>query len=180
MPYLHWATSGKLLESRSKLMDALSDHIKNRNYERPSGTEIGKLDIPDKMKLMAMFLYPINDRCLHVRRTLDQFYYSTLPEADSRTTDQVVYKFAMKQSQKQEEKDKLRKEKDEETRQKMTQGSIRSYKGGMSNSSGSETSERTRGNGAQIENPEPLWDPPKVLMVNQLWLWVINGGRSNI
>jgi hypothetical protein len=24
---------------------------------------------------------------------------------------------------------------------------------------------------------EPDWDPPKVMMMNQLWMWVIDGGK---
>jgi hypothetical protein len=141
--------------------------MKNQGYQRPSGAIIDTLKIPDKMKLMATFLYPVNDRCLHVRRTLDQFYYSTLPEADRRTIDQVVYKFAMKQSRKQEKEQEeaaeRQRKKDEEARRKMTQGSNRSYKGGKSetiqrsNTSNFDTEEGTLEKGAQSENGEPRW-----------------------
>lgn len=127
-----------------------------------------------------MSIDPIHDRCLHVRRTLDQFYYNTLPEANSRTTSQVVYKFAKKQTLKQEGKYKPQSVNDEETGQKMTQGSARSHKGDPPeknqrfNGLVSTSDERTQGKGAQVEN----WDPPKVLMVDQLWLWVIDNSQS--
>ncbi|KAH0562694.1 hypothetical protein GP486_002637 [Trichoglossum hirsutum] len=140
MPYLHWATSGDHLKKRSELIKNLDKAFKDPNYQRPSYQEILKEDpelegpAKTKMRLMRAFLHPENDCCLHIRQTLDQFYYSTLTDVDARTEDQVVYKFAKKQAKKEAE----------------------------------------GGNEAEIS-----WDPPKVLMVNQLWMWVV-GGRTVI
>jgi hypothetical protein len=168
MPYIHWATSGGVIDDERNLIRSLARaFIKTKNYHRPSYEEIDKLEIVPTLKMMKAFLFPENDRCLHVRRTLDQFYYSTLPQdlADQRTKDQVVYRFAMKQQKKLEEAREAKKRTLEaagmEAAEKETRNSsyddTKSYKDEI------------------VEQPE--WSPPKVMMVNQLWMWVIDGGK---
>jgi len=176
MPFLHWATSGRSFDERSALIETLSKEFKDPNYRRPSAQVIKLLEVePEgkefskfKRRLMRAFLHPDQhnpdkkDRYLHVRRTLDQFYYSTLPDADARTTDQVVYKFAMKQHQK------------ERKRRSHEEHKVRFL-------------EKENGFTEQPNEIEPQiethdhhkshipWDLPKVIMVNQLWMWVLKG-----
>ena len=83
MPYLNWATEGE----RTKL-----NHIIEEVTNQPS------LDVKEILakvdryeKLLWVYLY--NEHPLHVRRTLDQFYYSTLRETETRDVDQVPYKY---------------------------------------------------------------------------------------
>jgi hypothetical protein len=134
-----------------------------------------------KLKIMKAFLFPENDRCLHIRRTLDQFYYSTLPQAvaDERTIDQVVYRFAMKQQQKHCE-EKAR----NSTRKTLKITETKSGKTSFDDRNSLESQkiqvvmqEIREQQEMEEALEEPDWDPPKVMMVNQLWMWVIDGGK---
>ncbi|KAH7323516.1 hypothetical protein BKA65DRAFT_510978 [Rhexocercosporidium sp. MPI-PUGE-AT-0058] len=175
MPYVHWATSGNLMTERNTIIRSLGKAFKIEGYHRPKYEDVDKLNIAPKLKLMKAFLFPENDRCLHVRRTLDQFYYSTLPQAlaDERTTDQVVYRFAMKQQKNHSEEVR----KSERSRSKITEEGL----GKASfDDRGSPRSQKIQVVEQEIreqpnKNDEPPWDPPKVMMVNQLWMWVIDG-----
>lgn len=99
MPYLHWAASGDTLDCKNALIKELSTvEFHRRDYKRPTPEQIEAFeDVSIDMKLMRAFLYPSGDRCLHVPKTLNQYYYSTLLDADESLEDQVVYKYAMKQ-----------------------------------------------------------------------------------
>jgi hypothetical protein len=180
MPYLHWTTSGDDLDHRNFVINELAEKFRDPGYKRPTPEDIeAENEKTMKMKILRAFLHPTNDRCLHIRRTLDQYYYSTLPDADERTVDQVVYKFAKKQHNKQIEEAARAKE---EEKKRATERRERS-KWEMSESSlGSSRSFPRRG--MEFEDPEEedkkrvdvSWDPPKVMMVNQLWMWIIDGG----
>lgn len=175
MPYIHWATSGNLMTERNTLIRSLAKAFKIEGYHRPKYEVVDKMDIAPKLKMMKAFLFPENDRCLHIRRTLDQFYYSTLPQAlaDERTTDQVVYRFAMKQQQKHVEEARKSEKKiskiTEEEPGKASFDDRESLKSQKIQIIEQEIREQ------QKRNEEPPWDPPKVMMVNQLWMWVIDG-----
>jgi hypothetical protein len=182
MPYLHWATSGARLDRRIALIRELADEFRDPLYKRPTAEEIeAKEDDTIKMKIMRAFLDPKkNDRCLHVRRTLDQYYYSTLTDADERTVSQVVYKFAKKQhcrkiqeaeKTKQEEK-KRKAEWMDRTKWDKSELSLRSSRSRVD----PEIEARVFGI-QEAKQAEASWDPPKVMMVNQLWMWIIDGGR---
>lgn len=97
MPFLHWATSGVDFKHRDLVIKQLAEQFKDSDYQRPSLDEINQLESLPKMRVLRAFLHPAQDSCLHIRRTLDQYYYSTVEDADERTEDQVVYKFAKKQ-----------------------------------------------------------------------------------
>ncbi|CZR66557.1 uncharacterized protein PAC_16458 [Phialocephala subalpina] len=179
MPYIHWATSGNLMTERNTLIRSLAKAFKAKDYHRPDYEEVDKMKIPPKLKMMKAFLFPENDRCLHIRRTLDQFYYSTLPQAlaDERTIDQVVYRFATKQQQKyREEKARGAKRKTPKTTEtesgKTSFDDRNSLKSRTIQVATKEIHEQQEGD---EELDEPDWDPPKVMMVNQLWMWVIDG-----
>jgi len=185
MPYLHWATSGKDFDERTDLIKELAEAFEDRNYRRKSAKEIEILE-PEpegqqfsklKKRMMRAFLHPDKvtdpnkkDRYLHIRRTLDQFYYSTLPDADARTQDQVVYKFAMKQHEKKEKHDLNGQE---QNKNEMMNGNYAlDYSEKSKKSSEKELHTDSSGDN-HIDDIS--WVPPKVLMVNQLWMWVLNG-----
>lgn len=159
------------------MIRSLAKAFKIEGYHRPEYDEVNKMDIAPKLKMMKAFLFPENDRCLHIRRTLDQFYYSTLPQAlaDERTIDQVVYRFAMKQQQKhleeaRQSERKISKITEEEPGKASfdDRDSLKSQKIQIIEREFREQQKR---------NEEPPWDPPKIMMVNQLWMWVIDGGK---
>jgi hypothetical protein len=164
MPYLHWATSGNGLDHRNTVIKELAEKFRNPFYRRPTPEEIEEeCEKTTKMKILRAFLHPTNDRCLHIRRTLDQYYYSTLIDADERTVDQVVYKFAKKQHQRKlEETARAKQEEIERGKWERSESSFRSSR------SGAEVEDEKRA--------EVPWDPPKVMMVNQLWMWIIDSG----
>jgi hypothetical protein len=153
MPYLHWTASENSLQKWTKLIIELSK--KNR---RPTPEEIEELEkvegLEPKEKLMRAYLHPVKDRCLHIRRTLDQLYYSAIPEATHRTVDQVVVKFARKQQRMKEDREAKRSEKDQEM--------------------GGETAKNL---GQSESREQRSWTPPRIMMVNQWWMWKINGGK---
>jgi hypothetical protein len=168
MPFLHWATGGVYMTEEDILIRSLTKAFKIEGYCRPSHTDVDKMDIHPNLKIMKAFLFPDNDRCLHIPRTLDQFYYGALSQArtDKKTIDQVVYRFAMKQHHSQVEEERQRERKGDRfvENDSMREFSIEdnwSFKRQM-------FEKRSEG---------PPWDPPKIMMVNQLWMWIVDGGN---
>jgi hypothetical protein len=209
------------------VIEELAQAFKTPNYKRQSSEEIHKLDCPQKIKIMKQYLFPLNDRCLHIRRTLDQFYYSTLPGVDARTSDQVVYRFAEKQRKKLEADMETKKHEEVEVQNAKSklEGMAQKAQAEEERKSQDELREleqveesrvfdpldvlekgpqititpikpntlhQSRGLGNDIvEGPSvvekvekekvpdelKLWQKPKILMVNQLWMWVIDGGK---
>lgn len=192
MPYLHWATSGPKFDHRNAVIKKLAEDFKDPDYQRPSCEEIRNTEVSPKMQVLRAFLHPAKDSCLHIRRTLDQYYYSTV-DADERTEDQVVYKFAKKQHNRIIEEDKkaeIRRRKKEEERleERERERNLRERKGSRGGSSMEfevVEVEYNTDSDEESENPyrkrrEPPWDPPKVMMVNQLWMWIIDGGGAHV
>jgi len=188
MPYLHWTTSGDDFDHRNAVIKELTEKFKDPGYKRPMAEDIEALGwTSTEIKLIRAFLQPKNDRCLHIRRTLDQYYYSTSTAADERTVDQIVYKFAMKQHRKQleeaERAQQAMKIREREWREDMkwettkwdsAESSSHSGRSRVATASDS-TGRRTRHEQGE-RRVEASWDPPKVIMVNQLWMWIIDGG----
>ena len=56
--------------------------------------ELAKMNCPTDEKLIKAYLF--DNRSLHVRRTLDQFYYYTLKSTDRRDGDQVLSRYTEK------------------------------------------------------------------------------------
>jgi hypothetical protein len=188
MPFLHWATSGPSFDHRSAVIKQLAEEFKDPDYERPSIEQIKALETSTKMRILQAFLHPVADSCLHIRRTLDQYYYSTIADADERTSDQVVYKFAKKQHEKvmEEEKKALerrKKKKREERRMRRRPSKVsrRSSSGSFGLSEIEIEMESEIDSDREMQMPygkqQASWDPPKIMMVNQLWMWIIDGGE---
>jgi hypothetical protein len=151
MPYLHWETSGDAFDHKNALIKELSTvEFHRRDYERPTPEEIEACgDVFTDMKLMRAFLHPSGDRCLHVPKTLNQYYYSTLLDADESFEDQVAYKYAMKQHKIYSEAEVQQKEQQMRRMREMRESIM------LDPSS----------NNSYAALPVPSWAPPKVIMV---------------
>src|SRR6266480_6620947 len=96
-PYLHWDTYGSV-RARNNLVRARMS-MKN---------SAPILDIPESvmqqisLEHMMIWQYVINDANLplHIRRTLDQFGFSTLEDTTTRDADQVIFKCTRARRQK--------------------------------------------------------------------------------
>jgi hypothetical protein len=169
MPYLHWAVSGESLNYRNALVSEVIENARDPGYIRPTPEEIEQMEHSVDMKILRAFLLPAYDRCLHVPKTLNQYYYSTLTDVDESFRDQVVYKFAMKRHENRMEE--LARAKEEEKARRVRLRESRRWER-------DEVSSETRSgswNGRLVvdvdpeeEDPrrlEPSWDPPKIIMV---------------
>lgn len=166
------------------MIKELAKKFKDGPYRRPLIEDIEEKETTTKMKILRAFLHPDKDRCLHIRRTLDQYYYSTLTDADERTNDQVVYRFAMKQHKRilEEEMEAKNREKERERdrRENMKYDGYDQSESSRHSSWVHVEEDDTDDSGIpgdQAEEKEPSWNPPKVMMVNQLWMWIIDGGK---
>jgi hypothetical protein len=87
MPYLHWETEENVNEMKRIIKQhemaksgKLSDGQNDTEYEKSS----------DYLKLQELVqAYLDNKHPLHIRRTLDQYYYHTLKNTDVRDADQT-------------------------------------------------------------------------------------------
>jgi len=80
MPYIHWETEKKL--------DEMKEIIRNpKDKSNHKDQELGKYK-----KLIQAYLNEEeeDDHPLHIRRTLDQYYYTTLQNTTALDKDQVV------------------------------------------------------------------------------------------
>jgi hypothetical protein len=105
-----------------------------------------------EQKLIWQYLFSSADLPLHIRRTLDQFGYPILEDTNERDLDQVVFKWA------KDATDKLRK---------------RLEKSGVGPFNAQLQTRPSIGDNLIMGE-----DAYKVLMVDQLWCWIINEGES--
>jgi hypothetical protein len=86
MPYLHFETDTKQVKM-------------NEAIKRVTNASSGGTQIPDPLtdsideKLIRAYLRPTSDwqtPSLHIRRTLDQYFYTTLDNTNARDRDQVL------------------------------------------------------------------------------------------
>jgi hypothetical protein len=189
MPYLHWATTGPKFDRRNAVIKTLAKQFKDPDYQRSSCEEITQTEVSQEMRVLRAFLYPVGDSCLHIQGTLDQYYYSTVDDADDWTEDQVVYRFAKKQHHRMQEEGKKaevrRKKKEQERlRERERERHLREGNGSRGGSSMDFEVESNADSNKESNNPyqnkrDPSWDPPKVMAVNQLWMWIIDGGKDH-
>jgi hypothetical protein len=185
MPYLHWETSGDGLNYSNPITKEILMNNRDRLCEEPLDPDIAERDVSSDMEILRTFLNPTeNDCCLHIGRTLDQYSTNILAEgAERQFEEQVVYKFAKRQHNKrmEQELDRKERERERERERETNRRERRSFETECSNYSNGKgkVSEIDRDSGTHDEERlEPSWNPPKVLMVNQLWVWVIDSGWS--
>ncbi|RDL33135.1 uncharacterized protein BP5553_08574 [Venustampulla echinocandica] len=87
MPYLNWATE----DERKKLNRIIKEVTEANQSSNNSGPNVAS-DKPDRYERLV-WKYVYDEHPLHVRRTLDQSYYSTLHSTETRDVDQIPYKY---------------------------------------------------------------------------------------
>lgn len=186
MPYLHWATTGDGFNHQNAVINKVTERCRDSNYTRPTPEDIeaeGETNITTK--LIRAFLIPRNDRCLHIRKTLHQYYYSTSTVDDERTVNQIVYKFATKQHRRklleaeraQREIDIWKRGRADRMKWEALETMISEKAEPSSHSRRSCEATREDQEVMVMDRHEPPWDPPKVIIVDQLWMWIIDGSR---
>ncbi|KAK4247358.1 ankyrin repeat-containing domain protein [Corynascus novoguineensis] len=86
MPYLHW----ELQSQHTKLNDITKTPGKRESYREDIFNRREK-NLSNAEKLYSVYLD--EEHPLHVRRTLDQFYYHTLPDTKERDNDQTGIRY---------------------------------------------------------------------------------------
>jgi hypothetical protein len=97
-----------------------------KHYQKTTLDNVTQTSAAEDEKLVQAYLASQNHR-LHIRRTLDQFYYLGMEDTEDRDTNQVVQRYALKGLDKID------------------------------------------------ENHTDLLLQSKLIMVDQLWLWVLGG-----
>lgn len=157
LPYLHFDSYKRLIRRRQLILERLG-----RGRAQPTPEDIAKVD---SIELQVIWEFLGHDPPINCRRTLDQYGYPSLRDTRARDDDQMLYKLT-------KERDHMHGE-----------GSSNMYAHSSSSRQGSYGSgrswrERTGGLGNAPEEPSAEIDADKVLngnvlMVDQMWLWVI-------
>ena len=94
MPYLHWETEDNLDEMK----EIIKDHEMAKSGKPTDGkNDTRKKKSSDYFKLQGLVRAYLDDKHpLHIRRTLDQFYYHTLKDTDVRDKDQTGSRYHRK------------------------------------------------------------------------------------
>ncbi|KAL1967139.1 hypothetical protein VTN77DRAFT_3430 [Rasamsonia byssochlamydoides] len=159
------------LERRERLQDAIE--IAERKEDGANNGAAARHE-----ELLRRYFGSGNGKGLHVSRTLDQYYYSSLPDTVRRDADQVVRRYQTRQFQEKAERERERKNAEPQSRKN------------LSGSYGADAPDRRQtsvlnNNADQIENPvresEHIgpdednndWDF-EMCMVDQLWLWIVD------
>lgn len=91
MPYLHFETDKRRQEMQAAIFRA--QHLKERGKHESRTPKLQRASTYDEMLLRAHLTS--SHVSLHVRRTLDQFFYHNI-DTQSRDKDQVVYRYQCK------------------------------------------------------------------------------------
>lgn len=101
MPFLHWDLEEEIDRLKQILQKKNSLRKGQETIEAPEAEDMVKRkDLNGTEKLYWMYLD--QKRPLHARRTLDQFYYHTLPNTDERDRDQTALRHFRKQKASEE------------------------------------------------------------------------------
>jgi hypothetical protein len=85
MPYLHWDTEDNVNETK----DIIRQHVTKDKRESENESEASKKSHDYRKNQELVNAYLDDKHPLHIRRTLDQFYYHTLKNTDARDKDQA-------------------------------------------------------------------------------------------
>ncbi|OAR00700.1 hypothetical protein LLEC1_07215, partial [Akanthomyces lecanii] len=157
-PYLHFDTYKRLLRRRTLILQRLS-----QGRSRPVPNNVAKMD---SLEMQVIWEYLGNDPPINCRRTLDQFGYPSLRDTRSRDDDQMLYKLTKERFGMHGHQQQLH-----------SQGSSRDGSNRSGNEGGNvgwkERLTRLRGQNEEQTGEEDVLNG-NVLMVDQLWLWVID------
>jgi hypothetical protein len=158
LPYLHFDSYKRLVRRRNVILRRL-----NRGRARPIPADIAK---SDSMELQVIWEYLGHDPPINCRRTLDQYGYPSLRDTRGRDDDQMLYKLT---------KERLGHPRAEH------RGMYVHSSNGRSASYGSGSSWKERMGALEDMESEEGDDDGilngNVLMVDQLWVWVINSRK---
>ncbi|GAW25979.1 putative ankyrin repeat protein [Rosellinia necatrix] len=99
MPYLHWECQEEVKRHKS-ILDQKRDHQRGQKASQKMSAEqaISTLNGPEKL----LWIYLDEDHPLHIRRTLDQFYYPNSSDIHDRDSDQTALRYFNNQCPKDE------------------------------------------------------------------------------
>ncbi|MCJ1392284.1 hypothetical protein MMC18_005151 [Xylographa bjoerkii] len=154
LPYLHWDTY-KLLVKRRHLVKKRLEY----NRSRPVPERVAEMDLEHQVT----WIYLGRDPPFNCRRTLDQFGYPNLHDTRARDDDQMLYKMTKKQRKSSGNTPKSSKFYSRNIEEDLSDDKHRSEDEG--------------GSQGDLNSDDDILDGT-VLIVDQLWLWVINDGES--
>ncbi|KAK3170675.1 hypothetical protein OEA41_002757 [Lepraria neglecta] len=145
LPYLHWDSFGNL-QKRADIIE----RRRKQAYARPVPEDVAK---GKSLEHKLVWQYLTLDRPIHCRRTLDQYGYPSLRNTSVRDRDQILYKRTRVEPPQQSSKEPATKSKAPQLKAQPKQPPA-----------------------GQESLPSPSGDDEaaKVLMVDQLWLWIID------
>jgi hypothetical protein len=166
LPYLHFDSYKALVKRRSLIKKRIK-----QGRSRPVPQSVAKLDSLES-KVIWQFLG--HDPPLNCRRTLDQFGYPSLLDTRARDDDQMLYKMTKQRfthgedilTDKEEEKQRLA---EIEKEQEEDDESI--------HSSDFDEEEEEEEESEPEEDENDILDG-NVLMVDQLWLWIVDSATT--
>ena len=153
LPYLNWDTYRNLKRRSSLIAGRLAEArfaIDRLPQPRLSTTE---------EKIIWHYLVEPSNLPLHHRRTLDQYGYPNLRSTKTRDDDQVLYKRTKANNRRQAWAEKV------SARLKASRRHLRPDRGRVEKSAAEAT--------ATLRSE----DNSKVIMVDQLWLWITDAGQ---
>lgn len=159
LPYLHFDSYKRLIRRR----DLITQRLK-QGRSQPVPENVAK---SDSLELQVIWEYLGHDPPINCRRTLDQYEYPSLRDTRSRDDDQMLYKLTKERFAVADEKGVFT------FRQDSSNGATSGS--GRSEPSSSTNSWRERvfaGDGNDNGDVNGVLNG-NVLMVDQLWLWVI-------
>ena len=92
MPYLHWEESGIYYQMRAAIKRTRETATPGERVDAEASTTANEADVgyAKDENLLRAYLHDNQNLAVHVRRTLDQSYYSTLDDTTDRDKSQVV------------------------------------------------------------------------------------------
>ncbi|KAG8408610.1 hypothetical protein J3458_019634 [Metarhizium acridum] len=156
LPYLHFDSYKKLLRRRDTIIQRLA-----QGRAHPVPETVAK---SDSLELQVIWEYLGHDPPINCRRTLDQYAYPSLRDTRSRDDDQMLYKLTKERTPAPDTKGFAL------SKQGSSNAAI-SESGGSERSSGSSWRERLLRRDMNDDEDRVL--NGNVLMVDQLWLWVM-------
>ncbi|ESZ92794.1 putative ankyrin repeat-containing protein [Sclerotinia borealis F-4128] len=164
LPYLHFDTYKVLVKRRALVKQRIK-----QGRSRPVPQHVAKLDTQESQ---VLWQYLGHDPPINARRTLDQFGYPSLLDTRARDDDQMLYKMT-KERHIESDVDKnhsvhgisnaARKSRVTHEKEEDDEEEVDGYSGNFDS-----PSER------DMTSDDDVLDG-NILMVDQLWLWVING-----
>lgn len=145
IPYLHWDTYKRMVQRRDIIKERIA-----QGRSRPTPRKIAKLDLEHKVS----WRYLSYDPPFNIRRTLDQYGYPNLLDTRARDDDQMLYKMTKVGQFKKEIK-------------RRREDTVKNYSESTLNA------KQVLGDSDEIAKYEDLKDG-KVLMVDQVWLWIVD------